>query len=707
MKITTLGNAFRAGSIIICLVIASLWLLSPKDAFATGGAFPYAKHGGGTTDGETPYNVGNGPGVDRSVNPDYGTHYNDQAVEAGKYRAGECTHCHEPHASFGESEPAPNSSADAGPDPYLLMKEYATSTNYAELCWYCHENFSNINGSGSPLGYGRWTFYQGKNVYQNSSHYTLSANMYWPGTSGDPWTIWPRKSRGGLPAGNKGSCLNCHTPHGIKSSGSGTAFDTSSPDGTGGVPANMQTVSSGNPSVNADYLIPRQLISWEETLCERCHDPSGPSNRDIQTEINKRYLSGGSGHPVDDTSLAGRHTAAENTEVTQKHVECYDCHNPHAVKAPTGVKGDGDAGRLQGMRYVDINGTPRNPATGDRQPYVMEVCFRCHGDTWDQVFAGNVYPTQTQNRPDGRSNKRLEFDPNGYDPSYGPSQSFNSAYHPVAAPGKNTSLALCLQLQNAFGLNCSSAGAAKTSLQNLTINCTDCHNSEALGGVSGPVTESSLRTTDVNSNYGGASMVGPHGSTINTPALNFNSGVSDNGDRSILRDYYFTGTLPTDRSPFTLPSSDTEFQNRFKLCFNCHDWNTFRGNNDNTNFYRSGGMGPNNLHAFHLRGVGGGGMGWNATYEACMICHYNIHSNVQATNTQYDGGSGSLAPDGDTHLVNFAPGVVKNYSYPKPSLRYYNGSMYCNLRCHGAVMTYSYTCSHSVSGGTTDTCNDN
>ncbi|MBI5826480.1 MAG: hypothetical protein HZB22_01930, partial [Deltaproteobacteria bacterium] len=243
------------------------------------------------------------------------------------------------------------------------------------------------------------------------------------------------------------------------------------------------------------------------------------------------------------------------------------------------------------------------------------------------------------------------------------------------------------------------------ALQNLTINCTDCHNNNAAGGVSGPITESNLRTTDVSSNYTGTSPVGPHGSQIATPALTFYSGVSDNGDRSILRDYYFTGTLPTTSRPFNAPGSTTEFRNRFKLCFNCHDWNTFYGNNNNTNFYNSGGMGPNNLHSFHLNGDGSG-MGWNTTYEACMTCHYNIHSNVQATNTSYNAGSG-LPPDGDTHLINFAPSVVTGNSYALPTWYYSSGQMNCNLQCHGVVMTYSYNCTHSLSNGTTDTCNDN
>ncbi|MBI5903429.1 MAG: hypothetical protein HZB84_08120, partial [Deltaproteobacteria bacterium] len=468
------------------------------------------------------------------------------------------------------------------------------------------------------------------------------------------------------------------------------------------------------------------------------HDSNGPSTRDIKTEIQKRALSGGSGHPVDDTTLAGRHTASENTEVTVKHVECYDCHNPHAIKAPTGVKGDGDGGRVKGMRYVDIGGTTRNPATGDRQPYIYEVCFRCHGNTWNQVFNGNVYPTQVTTRPPGMSNKRLEFDPNGVDATYGPNQSYNSAYHPVASPGKNTTFALCMQLKyyctstgngaactdkSAFStLDCSSAAAAKTSLGNLTINCTDCHNNNAAGGVAGPITESSLRTTDVSSNYTGTSPVGPHGSQIATPALNFYSGVSDNGNRRILRDYYFTGTLPTTSRPFNAPTSTTEFQNRFKLCFNCHDWNTFYGNNDNTNFFNGNGMmnggggmngmSPSNLHAYHLNGQGGGMM-WASTYEACMTCHYNIHSNVQATNTDYVGG-GSMPPDGDSHLINFAPNVVTPNGFAKPAWFYsaVNVNMNCNLYCHSCAMNYTYSCTHSLNNAagtanTTDTCNNN
>src|SRR3990170_2923273 len=503
---------------------------NPPAVEATGGAFKDTKHGGGTVDG-IPFS-----GVDRALNPDFALFYND-AAGAGKYEPGECTHCHEPHASFGQIEPKPNTSGDSGPDRYLLMKEYGTSTNYANLCWYCHDNMSNINSSGSPVGMGRWSFYQGSSLagspYRDSSHYNSSL-FYWPG-DGAASPIWPRRNRSGLPTGNRGSCLNCHTPHGIKAADAASAYDTSSPDGSGGVPAAMQTVASGNPSVTSDYMIPRQLISWEETLCERCHDSTGPwvNNANIQDEINKRY--GGSGHPVDDTSLAGRHVVSEDLPMgisapdpdVVKHVECYDCHNPHAVKAPTGVLDDGDGGRVKGMKYVDISGAAQEPEPiGVRQPYVYEVCFKCHGDSFDCIMpykalgasdgAAGCTPLTTKNRGNlsstsyndqrGASNKKKEFDPN---------TAGNSAYHPVYQAGRNTSIQLCNQLKTAFSLSCADQATATAELSALTIDCTDCHNNEATGTTSyrGPVTQSNLRATDKNSVYTGTSPVGPHGST--------------------------------------------------------------------------------------------------------------------------------------------------------------------------------------------------
>ena len=664
----------------IFLLIAFLLLLCfPAYIYATGGAFPYTKHGGGTTDGLTPC----AGGVNRGLGADYG---GDCATnpEAGTYKSGECAHCHEPHSSFGEAEPPPSSGADAGPDPYLLMKEYGTATNYANLCWYCHNNIGNINGSGSPSGMGRWSFYQGEGVYGSSSH-DDSASFYWPGTTGDPVSIWPRQTRQSLPSGNLGSCLNCHTPHGIRET-AGSAFDT------GAVPTSPTNrhLAANNLSVSTDYLIPRQLIAWEEGLCENCHDGS-PASTNIQAEIDKRSPSPSaaakSGHPVDDTAFAGSHVASEAIPVTTKHVECYDCHNPHAAKAPTGALNDGDGGRVKGMKFIDISGTLRDPATGFRQPYVYEICLKCHGNTYatfipDKAWGANTLRTTvlragtscaTNINPasgctDG-SNKRLEFDTatNALD-GFGGTLAGNRAYHPVAAAGRNTSAALNNQLLG--GLTTSS-----------TINCTDCHNTNATTGVQGSVTESNLRATDDTSGYAGASPVGPHGST----------------NVRILRDNYDTTLGTTSASAFANWDST-----RFQLCFNCHNVSAFTDPDgivgvQMTNF-RQDAIGcvssKVNLHALHLTDVAT--MGWNfeTMYTSCANCHYNVHSNAEATNTQYGtatGGTGVPA-DGDTHLVNFSP-IVEPLDYTKP--RWWDAGWYasvarnvmrCNLKCHDARM---------------------
>lgn len=332
-------------------------------ALATGGAFKDTKHGGGTVDG-----IGCPPrcGVDRSINPEVGIYYfepNPSDPQGGQYQPGECNHCHEPHASFGGSEPSPvNNTAN----PYLLMMYGSSVFNYSELCWYCHDY---IAGAGGP-GTGYWNFYQGNINYQQSSHF-LNADggptMSWPGGTGgasgvgnatDTIPIWPRRGRSVLPPANNGSCLNCHTPHGIKGS-----YDAT------GTPAAATNYLTGATAAATD-IIPRQLIAREEALCINCHDSTGPASTDIKTQVDKWGFidnwsaTEGSGHPVragsvaypyfDRHNFAGMDKLASTTNnneppvysvsggwftLTSKHAECVDCHNPHAVQGKGGNSG--------------------------------------------------------------------------------------------------------------------------------------------------------------------------------------------------------------------------------------------------------------------------------------------------------------------------------------------------------------------------------
>jgi predicted CXXCH cytochrome family protein len=264
----------------------------------------------------------------------------------------------------------------------------------------------------------------------------------------------------------------------------------------------------------------------------------------------------------------------------EAHIECVDCHNPHQVNspnllalsyngapnvAPPGLpNANGEGGRLKGMKGIGIDVTGTRPivvgrcepgfvicgtditinakhpllatkSSADRDPYVYEVCFRCHGNSYtnlfgpisarqyrnpDDVIALNVPqnyasyvsipfsprtdptngPTGDQFSYMGFSNKWREFNPLSHDLDTPPmisvdlarfgtavfshTQQPNPAYHPVVVPGRNGSPQLCKQLAAAFGIsNCQtpadtlpSAGAATSALSNLTIQCTDCHN---------------------------------------------------------------------------------------------------------------------------------------------------------------------------------------------------------------------------------------
>ncbi|MFQ5508242.1 MAG: cytochrome c3 family protein [Leptospirillia bacterium] len=403
------------------------------------------------------------------------------------------------------------------------------------------------------------------------------------------------------------------------------------------------------------------------------------------------------------------------------HIECTDCHNPHQVVA---------GNRLKGMRGIDINGNVVGPGVpgNDREVYVYEVCFRCHGNSYSNIFQGDRFPDDTTRRSDPRdqmpsnpsfsyrgfSNKRLEFDPNTPDTAEGHTQQLvNAAFHPVGAPGRNRSPQLDKQLQM--------SGSGLTV--NSTIQCTDCHNSDTTSVVPGPVTESNLRATDSPSNFEPLKSlfpeypaVGPHGSTkIRILRNNYNTDVL-NPDRC-YEGWPDIGGVPPEQGVHGCTASDgasSSHWDNFLLCFQCHDRRAFDPNVPGasivdpswTRFFGS----PNapdvhwdgNLHMYHLKYTG----------AYCHECHYNMHSNVEATNTIYgDGLGGRLPPDAidgaldgvvNTHLINFAPGIEGTLN-TKPTW-WYNGDHFrCNIRCHGEVMdTCQYQ--HPTTGTSSTWC---
>lgn len=336
-----------------------------------------------------------------------------------------------------------------------------------------------------------------------------------------------------------------------------------------------------------------------EDLCFTCHDGS-PAATDIRGEFGK----GANGADI------FHHPVSDPEQTAGRSVECVDCHNPHRARPDN---------KLAGVTGVDLTGSPVGPGTGNDVEIVQyELCFKCHGDTFNSQ------------RPE-TTNKRLDF------------QTTNSAFHPVAGPGQNQSA----NLSNALlaGLD-----------MNSTIECTDCHNSEATSDINGPASGSA------------SSPKGPHGSV-----------------NAAIRRAAYRATYIASEGPMSYSRLD------FELCFLCHDPRRLveaRRVDDSppasTNFYDDI-NGRDNLHELHLVDS------VQDSRATCKNCHFNVHSNRTADNTQYniDGVVLDAPPTGfKTHLINFSPDIQPFGGRPRPEWWINTGTRErrCYLRCHGGVM---------------------
>ncbi|MHC4064260.1 MAG: cytochrome c3 family protein [Planctomycetota bacterium] len=185
----------------------------------------------------------------------------------------------------------------------------------------------------------------------------------------------------------------------------------------------------------------------EEENCLSCHDGL-VARSNILAELDKITAH-------DPRRYSGVHDPVETPLGSNVHVECADCHNPHAASAES-----------YSTAYAPIGGTlakVRGLTTGagliEEARYEYEVCFRCHADS--AVRLRSRVGRQVQ-----EANLRLKFNPT------------SPSFHPVtvSSPNRDTvSLA---------------PGLATGTM----IRCTDCHNNDAGPGA------------------GGNGPAGPHGS---------------------------------------------------------------------------------------------------------------------------------------------------------------------------------------------------
>lgn len=193
----------------------------------------------------------------------------------------------------------------------------------------------------------------------------------------------------------------------------------------------------------------------EEDNCLSCHGGS-VAKTNIASELRKRSI-----HPVGQTT--GRHDPTEDPRLMPRHVECADCHNPHAVTS-TARSAVGDAltasstlPRLVGPTTQFVSGVDRGGRTVEFARFEYELCFKCHADGITQWRPSQI------TRQIQQTNTRLEF------------QTGNPSFHPVLGPRRSSDVVSLIPPLRTGSV----------------IGCTDCHNSDAaaegfLGQPAGP-----------------------------------------------------------------------------------------------------------------------------------------------------------------------------------------------------------------------------
>lgn len=270
-------------------------------------------------------------------------------------------------------------------------------------CTSCHDAHDDSNGKFLVMPNQASALCQTCHTknYWNASDHKLSTKT-WNGAGADPW---PHTSATTVAAN---ACESCHRPH-----------------------------SAGGRKWLLNHAA-------EENNCFSCHN-GNVAAKNIQSEFTGKA----SIHPVATTT--GVHDAAEAALIQARHVECADCHNPHASNANTGTL----SGSLAGVRGISQDGLDVMPATAEYQ-----ICYRCHADSPNK-------PAPSRPRQIVQNNTRLEF------------ATTNPSHHAVAGPGKSS--------------NVPSLIAPWTTAS--IVKCSDCHNNNAGPGA------------------GGTGPKGPHGST--------------------------------------------------------------------------------------------------------------------------------------------------------------------------------------------------
>ncbi len=390
----------------------------------------------------------------------------------------------------------------------------ATATDSTTFCLGCHTGSA---GDGSITIAKSWsssTLIPYQVFMRPSTTWPFFSGWNKDSVAGGAITFTGSGHYNATAANGKALCETCHDPHG-SDFGSLTAWYSGGQSWSAGTP--NAALRTGNLSTNASNRSAAfgKSVSFEEALCLQCHGAAAAgTSRTIKDEaaanvtvtvkkspgaqnIETGMFSTVYVHGIQ--SFGGRHSNTETAanlvgNQASRHVECGDCHDPHAARnngtpgqayhvagssiagnalrgatglipAWTSTKYDGTNGAVRAA-----DGTPKRfdgTAAGSNGDYEAYLCFKCHaGDA-----NGGRYTVTTGSGLHTATNVAAEFNP------------VNESGHNVLGaqttwPKTSVATGILLNNWNFPTTNVFRTGWTVTS----KVTCTDCHTYEAAGG---------------------------------------------------------------------------------------------------------------------------------------------------------------------------------------------------------------------------------
>jgi predicted CXXCH cytochrome family protein len=390
-----------------------------------------------------------------------------------------CIFCHTPH---GSSPVAPLWNRTNSGATYVLYTSSTLNSTSGQpngssvLCLACHDGtiaLGNVINPSTPITMVTGTMPRGNLTTDLSNDHPVSFIYNGALAAADGQLLTPPLSTVVLDGASRVQCTSCHDPH----KNVYTKFLLASNDNsalcllchntnywsasTHKTSTNTWNGTGSSPWAHIEYPFP----TVARNACENCHDPhnaagslrtmkktpeenncldchSGTvaaSTKNISTQLAKSYKHNVAGY-------TGIHDPTEANAVVTQHVECNDCHNPHASNATTA-----SAPAVNGY-ITKVSGINQSGAAVSLSSNEYEICYKCHaGNSWA--------PAPATARLIVQNNTRLEF------------ATTNPSFHPVVGPRNNSEITP----------NLLSPNTATT-----VIYCSACHASDGSGSPAGP-----------------------------------------------------------------------------------------------------------------------------------------------------------------------------------------------------------------------------